>query len=37
MTEDEIADEMRTNQIGSFAEVRWGILESNGSISFVKK
>jgi uncharacterized membrane protein YcaP (DUF421 family) len=37
MTEDEIADEMRTNQIGSFAEVKWGILESNGSISFVKK
>jgi uncharacterized membrane protein YcaP (DUF421 family) len=37
MTPDEIADEMRTNQIGSFDEVQWGILESNGSISFVKK
>jgi uncharacterized membrane protein YcaP (DUF421 family) len=37
MTADEIADEMRTNQIGSFDDVQWGILESNGSISFVKK
>ena len=37
MTEDEVAEEMRLQQIGSFDEVQWGILESNGSISFVKK
>jgi uncharacterized membrane protein YcaP (DUF421 family) len=37
MTEDEVAEEMRMQQIGSFDEVQWGILETNGSISFVKK
>jgi uncharacterized membrane protein YcaP (DUF421 family) len=37
MTEEEIAEEMRTQQIGSFDEVAWGILESNGAISFIKK
>jgi len=37
MTEDEVAEEMRMQQIGSFSEVQWGILESNGSISFVQK
>jgi uncharacterized membrane protein YcaP (DUF421 family) len=37
MTEDEVAEEMRLQQIGSFDEVQWGILETNGSISFVKK
>ena len=37
MTEDEVAEEMRMQQIASFDEVQWGILETNGSISFVKK
>jgi uncharacterized membrane protein YcaP (DUF421 family) len=37
MTEDEVAEEMRAQQIASFDEVQWAILESNGSISFVKK
>jgi uncharacterized membrane protein YcaP (DUF421 family) len=37
MTDEEIAEEMRTQQIGSFDEVAWGILESNGAISFIKK
>jgi uncharacterized membrane protein YcaP (DUF421 family) len=37
MTEDELADEMRVQQIGSFDELQWAILESNGSISFIKK
>jgi uncharacterized membrane protein YcaP (DUF421 family) len=37
MTADEIAEEMRVQQIGSFDEVQWAILESNGSLSFVKK
>lgn len=35
--EDDVAEEMRMQQIGSFDEVAWGILESNGQISFVKK
>jgi uncharacterized membrane protein YcaP (DUF421 family) len=37
MTADEIAEEMRLQQIGSFDEVAWGILERNGQISFIKK
>jgi uncharacterized membrane protein YcaP (DUF421 family) len=37
MTADEIAEEMRVQQIASFNEVQWAILETNGQISFVKK
>ena len=37
MTKDEVAEEMRMQQIGSFDDVEWAILESNGSISFIKK
>ena len=37
MTPDEVAEEMRQQQIGSIADVEWGILEANGSISFIKK
>ena len=37
MTADEIAEEMRLQQIASFDEVAWGILERNGQISFIKK
>ena len=37
MKPEEIAEEMRMQQIASFDEVQWGILETNGSISFVKK
>jgi len=37
LTEDEIAEEMRLQQIASFDEVQWAILENNGQISFVKK
>jgi len=37
MSQDEIAEAMRLQQIASFDEVAWAILESNGSISFVKK
>ena len=33
---EDVAEEMRIEGIGSFAEVRWGILESNGSFSFIK-
>jgi uncharacterized membrane protein YcaP (DUF421 family) len=35
--EDDVAEEMRMQQIGSFDEVQWAILETNGQISFVKK
>ena len=37
MTADELAGEMRMQQIATFDEVEWAILEVNGSISFVKK
>jgi uncharacterized membrane protein YcaP (DUF421 family) len=37
MTPDEVAEEMRQQQISSLDEVTWAILESNGSISFIKK
>jgi uncharacterized membrane protein YcaP (DUF421 family) len=37
MTADEVAEEMRQQQVGSLDEVEWGILEANGSISFIKK
>jgi uncharacterized membrane protein YcaP (DUF421 family) len=28
---------MRAQQIATFDEVRWAIMESNGTISFIKK
>jgi len=34
---EDVAEEMRIEGIGSYDEVRWGILESNGQFSFVKK
>lgn len=37
MTPDELAEEMRMQQIASFDEVAWAIVENNGSISFIKK
>jgi len=37
MTRDEVAEEMRMQEIASFDEVQWAILENNGSISFIKK
>jgi uncharacterized membrane protein YcaP (DUF421 family) len=37
MTEAELTEEMRLNQIGSLDEVAWAILEASGHISFVKK
>src|SRR4051812_13160742 len=37
MTADEVAEEMRVQQIASFDDVQWAILENNGQISFVKK
>jgi uncharacterized membrane protein YcaP (DUF421 family) len=37
MTADEVAEEMRQQQIASIGQVEWGILEANGSISFIEK
>jgi uncharacterized membrane protein YcaP (DUF421 family) len=37
MTPDDVAVEMRMQQIASFDEVQWAILENNGQMSFVKK
>jgi uncharacterized membrane protein YcaP (DUF421 family) len=37
LTEDEVAEEMRAQQIASVEAVEWGILESNGTMSFIPK
>jgi uncharacterized membrane protein YcaP (DUF421 family) len=37
MTEEEVAEEARQQQIASIDQVDWAILEANGSISFIKK
>ncbi|HWA65815.1 MAG TPA: DUF421 domain-containing protein [Mycobacteriales bacterium] len=36
LTADDVAEEMRLQQIMSFADVRWAILEANGRISFIE-
>jgi uncharacterized membrane protein YcaP (DUF421 family) len=37
LTEDEVAEEMRQQQIASIEQVEWAILEPSGSISFIEK
>ena len=37
LTLDDVAEDMRLAQIGSFADVQWAILERNGEISFIKR
>ena len=37
LTADDVAEQMRVQQIAAFDEVKWAILESNGTISFIKK
>ena len=37
MTVDEVLAEARLQQSGALADVRWGVLESNGKVSFIKK
>ena len=37
MTAEDVAEEMRTQQIASFDDVQWAILEPNGTVSFIKK
>jgi uncharacterized membrane protein YcaP (DUF421 family) len=36
LTQEEVAAEARSQQIDSFADVRWAVLETNGKISFIK-
>jgi uncharacterized membrane protein YcaP (DUF421 family) len=37
LTPDDLAEEMRLQQIMAFDDVRWAILEANGRISFIEK
>ena len=37
MTADEVCESMRLKQIASVEQVEWGILESNGEMSFIPK
>jgi uncharacterized membrane protein YcaP (DUF421 family) len=37
MTMEEVCESMRLSQIASVQDVAWGILESNGDISFIEK
>ena len=37
ITEGDVAEEMRAQQIASVGDVAWGILESNGTMSFIPK
>jgi uncharacterized membrane protein YcaP (DUF421 family) len=36
MTEEEVAEEARQQQISSIDQVEWAILEANGTVSFIK-
>ena len=37
LTQEEIAAEARAQQIASFGEIRFAVLETSGTISFIKK
>ena len=37
LTQEEVAAEARIQQIDSFDKIRWAVLETSGSISFIKK
>ena len=37
LTPDDVAEEMRQNQIHSLDEVQWAVLETSGKMSFIKK
>ena len=36
MTLDDVMEEARAQQIENLAEIKWAVLESNGSLSFIK-
>jgi len=37
LTRGELAEQARLQQIGSFEDVKWAVLETNGQISFIPK
>jgi uncharacterized membrane protein YcaP (DUF421 family) len=37
LTMDDLAEQARSNQISSLADVQWAIFEPSGSISFLEK
>ena len=37
LTEAEVEEEMRLQQVATLDDVEWAILETNGSISFIEK
>ena len=37
LTEDEIAEAGRRDQIGSLSDLQWAVLETSGHISFITK
>jgi uncharacterized membrane protein YcaP (DUF421 family) len=37
VTVEDVAEEMRTNGIAHFEDVAWGVMETSGKITFVKK
>lgn len=37
MTEEDVAEEARQQDVSSLDQIEWAILEANGSISFIKK
>jgi uncharacterized membrane protein YcaP (DUF421 family) len=37
LTPSDVAEEARSNQIDSLENVKWGVLEPNGTISFIEK
>ena len=37
LTPDDVAEEMRQNQIHSLDEIQWAVLETSGKMSFLKK
>jgi uncharacterized membrane protein YcaP (DUF421 family) len=37
LTPEEVAAQARLQQIGSIADVQWAVLETSGTISFIKK
>jgi uncharacterized membrane protein YcaP (DUF421 family) len=36
LTHDDLAEKARMSEIGSLADIRWAVLETNGDISFIK-
>jgi len=37
LTEQELAEAARMQQIGKLDEIQWGVLETNGQLTFIKK